>query len=62
MAGSQRNGFLPIRTNLFDRYFISVVILIALHLMWMRFLEEHIPLTVCTIISIAIGALIVRKG
>lgn len=55
-------GFLPMETNLFDRCFISVVILVAIHLLWMRFLEVHISLTVATIISIAIGIVIVLKG
>ena len=57
-----RDGFLPIRTNLFDRFFISVVLFIALHLMWMRLLEAHVSLTVCTIVSIVLGVLIVRRG
>ena len=34
-----RNGFLPMKTNLFDRIFIGAVFLIALSLIWMRFLE-----------------------
>lgn len=37
------NGFLPFYTNLFDRIFIAVVILIAVHLLWLRFIEP-IPL------------------
>ena len=39
-----RTGFLPIHTNAFDRVFIGTVIFVALHLLWMRFLEAHIPL------------------
>ena len=34
-----RKGFLPIKTNTFDRVFISVVIFVAVHLLWMRFIE-----------------------
>ncbi|MBP1807083.1 putative small integral membrane protein [Rubellimicrobium aerolatum] len=57
-----RRGFLPIRTNAFDRVFISVVLFVAVHLLWMRFLEPALPLWVATVLSVALGALIVRKG
>jgi predicted small integral membrane protein len=58
-----RRGFLPINTNTFDRYFISVMILVAIHLLWMRFLEPlSLPLEIATILSILLGILIVRKG
>jgi predicted small integral membrane protein len=39
-----RAGFLPIVTNGFDRVFIAVVLLIAIHLLWMRFLDTSLPL------------------
>ena len=58
----EQSGFLPIKTNLFDRYFIGVVVGIALHLLWMRFLEHAVPLYVCTALSLIIGAIIVRRG
>ena len=61
-AGSGRTGFLPIHTNAFDRWFIGTVIFVALHLLWMRFLEAHIPLYVATILSLLIGAVIVARG
>ena len=35
----KRRGFLPINTNAFDRVFIGVVLFVAIHLFWMRFLE-----------------------
>jgi predicted small integral membrane protein len=57
-----RPGFLPIHTNAFDRVFIGTVIFVALHLLWMRFLEAHIPLYVATILSLLIGAVIVARG
>jgi predicted small integral membrane protein len=56
------DGFLPIDTNLFDRIFIAVVLFVAIHLFWMRFVEASIPLYVATILSVLIGALIVAKG
>lgn len=58
----KNNGFLPIKTNTFDRVFISVVLFIAIHLLWMRFLEASISLWVATIIALIIGQWIVRKG
>ena len=60
--GKARPGFLPIHTNAFDRVFIGTVIFVALHLLWMRFLEAHIPLFVATALSLLIGAIIVARG
>jgi predicted small integral membrane protein len=58
-----RKGFLPIETNTFDRYFISVVVFVAIHLLWMRLIEPYfLPLWVATIICVLLGILIVRKG
>ena len=56
------DGFLPIHTNAFDRVFIGTVIFVALHLLWMRFLEAHIPLYVATVLSLLVGAVIVARG
>jgi predicted small integral membrane protein len=57
-----RPGFLPIRTNAFDRAFIAVVLFIAIHLFWMRFLEAQLSLYVATALSLAVGYVIVRHG
>ena len=57
-----RDGFLPIHTNAFDRGFIGVVAGIALHLLWMRFLEASIPLWICTLLTVALGIWIVKRG
>ncbi len=54
--------FLPFYTNAFDRVFIAVVILIGVHLLWLRFLEEALPVTLATVISLAIGVYVVRRG
>jgi predicted small integral membrane protein len=59
---SERDGFLPIRTNGFDRGFISVVILILVHLLWMRFLESVLPLWVATVLCLTLAIYIIRKG
>ena len=61
-ARPARTGFLPIHTNAFDRVFIGTVIFVALHLLWMRFLEAHIPLYVATALSLLIGAVIGARG
>ena len=58
-----REGFLPISTNTFDRCFISVVIFIAISLLWMRFLEPlGAPLWISTVICLVLAVWIVRKG
>lgn len=58
-----RKGFLPIDTNLFDRFFISAVLLVALHLFWLRFIEPiGISLWFATLISVALSVLIMWKG
>lgn len=57
-----RQGFLPFETNTFDRVFISVVCFVAIHLMWMRFLEVHLTLWIATILSLLLAVFIVRRG
>lgn len=65
-APVQRNGwkgFLPFATNTFDRVFISVILFIAISLLWMRFVEPlGASLWISTVISILLGIWIVRKG
>jgi predicted small integral membrane protein len=59
----RREGFLPIETNAFDRGFIGVVVFVAIHLLWMRFLEPlGLSLYIATAISLALGVRIVRRG
>lgn len=64
-------GFLPIYTNAFDRVFISVVILIGIHLFWLRFMEPQTaleianrvrPIELATLLSFLIGYFVVRYG
>lgn len=68
MASDSRNnerqpGFLPIETNWFDRLFISVVIWVALSLLWMRFIEPFgLSVWFAVAISAVLGAYIIRKG
>lgn len=59
---AERRGFLPIETNTFDRVFIAVLLFVALHLFWMRFVEASLPLGVATALSLIAGAIIVLRG
>jgi predicted small integral membrane protein len=58
----KRRGFLPFDTNPFDRVFVSIILTVAVHLLWMRFLEAHIPLTVATILMLIVSAIIFVRG
>lgn len=59
----RKPGFLPMKTNLFDRIFVGVVFLIALSLLWMRFLEpKGFSIYIATAISVVVGAFIAKKG
>ncbi|MDO5642076.1 MAG: DUF2160 family membrane protein [Paracoccus sp. (in: a-proteobacteria)] len=60
---AQRSGFLPIETNAFDRLFISVVVWVALSLIWLRFLEPlGLSIWICVAISVVLAVIIIRKG
>lgn len=59
---AKRDGFLPFYTNAFDRVFISAVLLIGIHLLWLRFMEPALPIEAATVISLAIGFVVVRRG
>lgn len=58
-------GFLEkigLRTSLGDRVFLGIVLLILLHLLWLRFLEKYVSLWVCLIISVILLVLIAKYG
>ncbi len=58
-----RKGFLAFPTNTFDRCFVSVVIFVAISLLWMRFIEPlGVPLWISTVISVVLAVWIIRKG
>lgn len=60
---SEPTGFLPIETNWFDRLFISVVIWIALSLLWFRFIEPlGLSIWISNVIAVALAVIIIRKG
>lgn len=59
----KRPGFLPIETNWFDRLFISVVLWVALSLLWLRFLEPlGLSILICVAISVVLAVVIIRRG
>ena len=61
-AGKDREGFFPFHTNAFDRVFIGVVILIGIHLLWLRFVEPALPIEAATVLSVVVGYYVVKKG
>jgi predicted small integral membrane protein len=58
----KRRGFLPFDTNPFDRVFVSVILTVAIHLLWMRFLEADITLTLATILCLILSVIIFTRG
>ncbi|MCY3780122.1 MAG: DUF2160 family membrane protein [Chloroflexi bacterium] len=62
LSSRAREGFLPFHTNAFDRVFIGVVILIGIHLLWLRFMEPALPIEAATVLSLVVGYFVVRKG
>jgi predicted small integral membrane protein len=57
-----KKGFLPIKTNWFDRLFIGVISYIALQLLWMRFIENFISINVSIGLGLVLIFLIMWKG
>lgn len=60
-----RQGFLPFRTNTWDRFFVSVLCYVAICLIWMRFVEPYLfphNIWIAVIISILLGRHIIRRG
>ena len=55
-------SFLPMSSTSGDRIFISAVSFIAIHLLWMRFLEQYLNLLVATVIGIVLAFVLVKWG
>lgn len=55
-------GFLPFETNLFDRIFLGAVLYFAIHLLWMRFLEQLITIRVANVLMICVAVVIIIWG
>jgi len=58
----KRRGFLPFETNPWGRIFVSILLTIAIHLLWMRFLEADISLTFATILTAIMTVVIFVRG
>ncbi len=65
VAKTGRQGFLPFRTNTWDRFFVSVLCFVAICLLWMRFVEPYLfphNIWIAVILSILLGRHIIRRG
>ena len=59
---SKKNGFLPIKTNWFDRLFIGIISFIAIQLFWMRFIEGFLSINFSITLGILLLIYIIWKG
>ena len=59
---SKKNGFLPIKTNWFDRLFIGVISFVAIQLVWMRFIESFLSINFSITLGIVLLIYIIWKG
>ncbi len=59
---SKKNGFLPIKTNWFDRLVIGVISFIAIQLVWMRFIEGFLSINFSITLGILLLIYIIWKG
>ena len=60
---SKKNtGFLPIKTNWFDRLFIGVISFVAIQLLWMRFIETFLSINFSITLGIFLLIFIIWKG
>ena len=62
IMSKKNTGFLPIKTNWFDRLFIGVISFIALQLLWMRFIETFLSINFSISLGIFLLIYIIWKG
>ena len=55
-------GFLPIKTNWFDRLFIGTISFVALQLLWMRFIEQFLSINISIGVGIIWIIFVIWKG
>ena len=55
-------GFLPIKTNWFDRLFIGTISFVAIQLFWMRFIEIYASINVAIVLGIFWIIYVIWKG
>ena len=47
-------GFLPIKTNWFDRLFIGTISFVAIQLFWMRFIETYASINIAIVLGLSL--------
>lgn len=65
VAKTGRKGFLPFRTNTWDRFFVSVLCFVAISLLWMRFVEPYLfphNIWIAAILSVILAVFVIRRG
>ena len=55
-------GFLPIKTNWFDRLFIGTISFVAIQLIWMRFIEIYASINIAIALGIFWIIYVIWKG
>ena len=55
-------GFLPIKTNWFDRLFIGTISFVAIQLFWMRFIEIYASINVAIVLGVFWIIYVIWKG
>ena len=55
-------GFLPIKTNWFDRLFIGTISFVAIQLIWMRFIEIYASINIAIVLGICLIIYVIWKG
>ena len=55
-------GFLPIKTNWFDRLFIGTISFIAIQLFWMRFIEIYASINIAIVLGVFWIIYVIWKG
>ncbi len=55
-------GFLPIKTNRFDRLFIGTISFVAIQLFWMRFIEIYASINIAIVLGVVWIIYVIWKG
>ena len=55
-------GFLPIKTNWFDRLFIGTISFVAIQLFWMRFIEIYASINIAIVLGVLWIIYVIWKG
>ena len=55
-------GFLPIKTNWFDRLFIGTISFVAIQLIWMRFIETYASINIAIVLGVFWIIYVIWKG